>query len=101
MKLGTILKLSFIISIIITFIGASLKIMHLEGAEALLIIGLLSTLVFIATAIYEVITSKQIDNFEKAMWTFAFIFLSGITGIIYFLVGRRRIATNYKAAKEY
>jgi len=94
MKLGTIVKTSFIISFIITLIGAYLKITHSEGAETLLIIGIIATLVFIVTAIYEVRTSKRIDNTEKTMWTHAFIFFSGIAGLIYFFIGRKRIATN-------
>jgi Phospholipase_D-nuclease N-terminal len=91
MKLGTIVKWSFIISIIITLIGAYLKITHTDSAETLLIIGIISTLVFIVSAIYEVRTSKRIDGTEKTMWTIAFIFMGGLTGIIYFIFGRKRI----------
>ena len=94
MELGTIVKTSFIISFITTIIGAYLKITHSESAEALLIIGLIATLVFIVTAIYEVRTSKRINNTEKIMWTIAFIFFSGIAGLIYIFIRRRRIAAN-------
>ena len=94
MKLGTIVKTSFILSFIITIIGAYLKITHSEGAETLLIIGVIATLIFIVTAIYEVRTSKRIDNTEKTMWTIAFIFMSGLAGLIYFFIGRKRIAEN-------
>jgi len=91
MKIGTMVKWSFIVSFIITLIGAYLKITHSEGAETLLIIGITATLVFIVSAIYEVRTSHQIDNSEKTMWTIAFIFMSGIAGLIYFFIGRKRI----------
>ena len=94
MKLGTIVKWSFIISLIISVIAAYMKIEHMESADTYLTISIFSTLIFIATAIYEVRTSTKIDNFEKTMWTIAFIFLSGITGFIYFFIGRKRIATN-------
>jgi Phospholipase_D-nuclease N-terminal len=94
MKLGTIVKTSFIVSIIITLAGAYLKITHLSGAEALLIIGVIASLVFIVSAIYEVRTSNRIDNTEKTMWTVAFILMSGVTGLVYFIVGRKRIAAN-------
>lgn len=92
MKLGTIVKSSFIISFTITLIGAYLKITHDAGAEALLTIGIVTVLIFIASAIYEIRTSTRIGHSEKTMWTIAFIFMSGIAGIIYFLMGRRRIA---------
>ena len=92
MKLGTIVKWSFIISFTITLIGAYLKITHAVGAETLLMIGVVSVLIFIASAIYEIRTSTRISHSEKTMWTIAFIFMSGIAGIVYFLMGRRRIA---------
>ncbi|KXK36796.1 MAG: PLDc N-terminal domain-containing protein [Saprospiraceae bacterium] len=91
MKLGTIVKWSFIISFMLSLIGAYFKITHLEGAHALLIIGVITTLIFIVSAIYEVRTSTRIDNSEKTMWTIAFIFMSGLAGIIYFFAGRKRI----------
>ncbi len=94
MKLGTIVKTSFIVSLLITLIGAYLKITHSEGAETLLIIGVIATLVFIVSAIYEVRTSTKIASSEKTMWTIAFIFFSGIAGLIYFFIGRKRIVVN-------
>ena len=92
MKIGTLVKWSFIISFIITLLGAYLKITHSKGAQPLLIVGVASSLVFIASAIYEVRTSTRINNHEKTMWTIAFIFMSGFAGLIYFFIGRKRIA---------
>lgn len=92
MKLGTIVKTSFITSFIITLIGAYLKIIHTEGADVWLTIGIIASIVFIVSAIYEVRTSRRIDNTEKTMWTIGFILFSSITGLLYILIGRRRIA---------
>ncbi len=94
MKLGTIVKWSFIMCFIITFLGAYLKMTHSEGAETLLIIGIIATLIFIVSAIYEVRTSNRIANSEKTMWTIAFSFMGGLAGLVYFLIGRKRIANN-------
>jgi hypothetical protein len=94
MKLESIVKTSFVISFIITLIGAYFKIMHTDGAEIFLIAGMIATLVFIVSAIYEVRTSNRIDHTEKTMWTIAFIFMSGIAGLIYFFIGRKRITSN-------
>ncbi len=94
MKLGTIVKWSFIVSFVIIFIGAYLKITHSEGGETYLILGIMAMLVFIVSAIYEVRSSNRIDNLEKTMWTIAFIFMSGLAGLIYFFIGRKRIAKN-------
>ncbi len=95
MKLGIIVKTSFISSFILTLIGAYLKITHSEGADTWLTIGIIASIVFIVTAIYEVRISKRIDHTKKTMWTLAFIFFSSIAGLIYILIGRR-IAANYK-----
>ena len=94
MKLGTIVKWSFITSFIISLIVAYLKLTHSEGDETLVIICLIATLIFIVSAIYEVRTSKRIEKSEKTMWTIAFLFFWGIAGLIYFFIGRRRIALN-------
>lgn len=94
MNLGTTVKTSFIGSLILTFVGAYLKIIHAERADTWLMIGIIALLIFMATAIYEVLTSKRIDRSEKTMWTLAFIFFSSITGLIYILIGRKRIAAN-------
>lgn len=95
MNLGTIVRTSFIISMLSALIGAYLKITHSEGTEFLLTVGVISTLIFIVSAIYEVRTSTKIDTSEKTMWTIAFILFSGIAGLIYFFISRRRIAANY------
>ena len=92
MRVGTLVKWSFIISFIITLFGAYLKITHSTGAYPLLIIGLASALVFIVSAIYEVRTSSRIKHNEKTMWTIALIFMGGFAGFVYFFIGRKRIA---------
>jgi heme/copper-type cytochrome/quinol oxidase subunit 4 len=92
MHLGTLVKISFIVSIIITLIGACLKLTHSKDAETLLIMGVTASLVFIVSAIIEVLASIRIDNSEKTMWTIAFLFMVGIAGPIYLLAGRNRIA---------
>jgi len=89
------MKTSFMISILSTIIGAYLKIKHLEGVEILFIVGVIAIVIFIVSAIYEVRTSTRIAPSEKTMWTIAFIFFSGIAGIIYFFIGRKRIASEY------
>lgn len=91
MKLETMVKWSFMISLAVTLIGAYLKITHSVGAETVLTIGVISTLIFIASAIYEKRLSNRINHAEKTMWTIAFLFMSAIAGIIYFVTGRKRI----------
>lgn len=92
MNLGSIVKSSFFAGAIFTFIGVLLKITHREGAEVFLILGIITSLLFITTAIYEVRSSQRISHGEKTMWTIAFLFFNGFTGLIYMFLGRKRIA---------
>lgn len=69
-------------------------LIHSPGAETWLLIAVVVSLVFIVSAIYEVATSKRIDGREKTMWTIALIFFSAVAGLIYLLMGRKRIAEN-------
>jgi hypothetical protein len=95
MRLYNVVTTSFILSMILTLIAGYLKLTHAEGADIWLALCLIPYLVFIVLAIYEVRTSRRIGLSEKTMWTFAFIFFISITGLIYMLVGRRRIANAY------
>ena len=91
MNMNTLLKTSFFGMLCITIMGACFKIMHMQGADVLLIIGLISSVVFIATALYEINTSANIDAREKLMWTIGLMFMTGIAGIFYMVSRRRRM----------
>ena len=94
MNLGIVVKWSFFISLVFELVGALMKIMHLPGADALLIIGMVAYGVFIVSALSEVWGSVRINTNEKVMWTIAFIFmgfLGALAGILYVIMGRKRI----------
>ncbi|CAN5668577.1 hypothetical protein BH10BAC2_BH10BAC2_44670 [soil metagenome] len=93
MKTGIILTVSFIIGIITLVIGAMFKIMHYPGADTFLVIGILTWLVFVITALYEVQRSTTINRTEKLMWTVGFILIAGITAIIYLLFRRGKVVS--------
>jgi hypothetical protein len=96
MNLGTIVTWSFFISLVLVLVGAFMKILHLPGAEQLLIVGMVTNGVFVATALSEVWRSERIDKNEKIMWTIAFIFMGfgALAGILYILMGRKRVVLN-------
>lgn len=89
-----LLKTSFILMVCISIIGVILKVMDNAWTEAFLIVAVLTALIFMATAINEVSSSSKIDRNEKIMWSLGFIFMCGITGLIYLLSGRKRIVAN-------
>jgi hypothetical protein len=91
MNVGIVVKWSFFINISFVLMGALMKITHLPGSEALLIIGILGNAVFIVSALNEVWTSMRIDKNEKIMWTVALFFLGTLGSLIYFLMGRKRV----------
>lgn len=93
-NLVTVVKWSFVISLVFELVGALLKILHLPGADELLITGMVANGVFIVSALSEVWGSSRIDKNEKVMWTIAFIFmgfLGAIAGILYVVMGRKRV----------
>jgi hypothetical protein len=94
MTIGTLLKASFIMMFITVIAGAYLKITHYERADTLLVIGIIVGLIFIITALYEILTSKRITSGEKTLWTIGILFMSGIIGIVYLFSGRNIIANN-------
>lgn len=83
---------SFIIGFITASMGAVLKIMHLGFSEPILAASVLLNVVFVACAIYEVRSSSQFTFREKTMWTIALLFFPGFSGIVYILLGRRKLA---------
>ena len=75
MNLGIVVKWSFVISFVFILVGALMNILHLPGADILLIIGILANGIFIVSALSEVWGPVRINTNEKIMWTIAFIFM--------------------------
>jgi len=84
----------YLVSLFITIIGAVLKISHIDGAKAIITIGIAVSMVFILFSVYEVNISNRIDRNEKLMWTVGLIFISSITGFVYVFSARKRIIKN-------
>ncbi|HQR91690.1 MAG: hypothetical protein B7Y15_14555 [Bacteroidetes bacterium 24-39-8] len=91
MHQNKLLVYSYIGSTLTSIVGAYIKIMRLPGAEFLLAISFLFLVIFIVTGFKEVWYSNRIPESEKTMWLIGFFFLSWITGLIYFWLGRKRV----------
>jgi predicted transporter len=94
MKTGKFIGWIFFASVAFSIVGAFFKIRHWEGADTILTVSMIATLAYIIAAIYEVQTSHRIDQREKTMWTIAFILLNGVAGLVYFLMGRKRVVAD-------
>jgi hypothetical protein len=68
----------------ITIIGAMFKIMHWPGASTLLIIGLLTSLIYILIALFKIFQIENKSVIEKLLWLIGFICFSWIVGLIYY-----------------
>jgi hypothetical protein len=99
MKSGLIVKASFIISFITFSIMTFFIMTNVNVSEILLFTCIGTYFVFAGTAISEVIISKKVYTAEKRMWAIAFLFMSFISGFIYFLAGRKRIVSIQKQTK--
>lgn len=91
MRISTLLPISFILAVSLSLFGAFRKITHNTGADTLLAFGMVFNIIFVVLAILEVRRSKRIPFHEKNMWTVGFILFSGIAGLVYLLLGRRRV----------
>lgn len=79
-KFNIALKLSFAVSFILAL-----------ASFVFLIASIIASVVFIILAIYGVTQSSRFSRNEKFMWTIAFIFFSGIAGVVYLMLGRKRL----------
>lgn len=91
-KKKNLFKKAFAISLIFTIIGAIMKIYHLEYSSIFLILGIVSTILYVIIGIYEVNNSNRISNSEKVLWTIGFIMFSFFVGLFYFISGRKNVA---------
>ncbi len=90
---NNLFKTAFVISLILTIIGAMMKIYHREYSSIFLIVGILSILFYIYVGIYEVNNSNRISNSEKVLWTIGFISFSFFVGLFY-LIKRQKMMIN-------
>lgn len=92
MKNASFYLISLILALVFSVIGAFLKILHLPGGSEVLIVSMAFTLAFIVIGLMDVFRTR-IRPIEKLMWLTGFLFVSWITGIVYYFVSKRSITT--------
>ncbi|HLP65595.1 PLDc N-terminal domain-containing protein [Flavobacterium sp.] len=85
------LKITFFAYLILTIIGAFMKLSHIDSSSIVMSIGIASLVVFIFLSLSEIYKSTRIDGTEKFMWTVGMLLLSFFAGIAYLIWGRKRI----------
>ena len=68
--------------------------MHLETANFILGTGIVALAVFVFASLYEIFQSTKIRSNEKIMWLVGFLALGWFAGLVYLLLGRKRITIN-------
>jgi hypothetical protein len=86
----TIYKASLIISTGFNLLGSFFKIAHYPYGNSLLLIGFLASLVFIILGVTDVLRTESGKPMEKLMWTVGFLFLSWLSGILYYPKYKKR-----------
>jgi hypothetical protein len=89
------LVLIYLISIVLVIAGAYIKMTN-GGGGALLIAGILGTVVFLVIALTEVFQSRRISGTEKLLWTAGFLLFNGITALLYLLIGRKKVVAAHE-----
>lgn len=90
MDLTRLFKISLILSVPISIVGALFKLMHWPGSNNLLLIGSLCSLVYSVIALYLIFKSRK-PAIAKILWLIAFICISLIAGIIFYAVEIRKL----------
>lgn len=68
-----------------------MQMAHIQQALFILALGLLSWLVFLLFALYEIVNSDKIDGVMKFLWVLGFFLLGIFTGLLYVLSERKKL----------
>ena len=66
MNVGNVVKWSFVISLVFELVGAFMKILHLPGADQLLIVGMVANGVFIVAALFEIWDLSELKRMKNS-----------------------------------
>jgi len=84
-------KLSLWIGIPVSIIGFYLHLTHNFLADFMLALGSIGALVIFILGLIDVLSYNTIRTSEKVMWICGFIFITYITGLVYFKNFKRHL----------
>jgi len=90
MKNVNFYKISLILCIVLSVTGVVFRIQHYPYGQMLIILGTLSSLGFIIPGLTDVFKNENNKIPAKSAWLVCFIFLSWITGLVYFKTYKKR-----------
>jgi len=86
----TLYKASLILTAILCLVGAFFKIQHYPYGNILLTMGKAISLVVMFLCLTDIYKDDHYNTSERFLWTIGFIFLSWISGVLYFPKYKKR-----------
>ena len=71
-------------SLAFLMIGFLFRIMHWQGGSAFISIAYVLSIVYVVIGVVETFQDEQKEMLEKGAWLIGFLFLTPITGIVYY-----------------
>jgi hypothetical protein len=91
LSINRLVPIVFISGVLLSPIGAYLKIRHINGADFVLGAALVCSLLFIIFALVEVWNTDRVRKQDRVLWTVAILLLGSIGGLLYFIFGRKKV----------
>ncbi len=91
MKKESLIRTIFFLGFATILLSITFRINHSEYAVVTQEAAIVLLAVFVGLAIYEVLTSKHLKQYEKVCWIAGLLFLAPLASIIYFLMRKRYV----------
>jgi hypothetical protein len=93
---NTLLKAMFTASFLFFFYAVFSKILHVEGADTLLLIGLITSAPCFIYVVYEVLSSQSMKREGKLLWLLGAFMVGWPVMLFYIFIGRKGDTTTNK-----
>ena len=77
-------RISLNFSLAILMIGFCFKVMHWPGGNALMSTAYALSIIYVVIGVMETFQDETKEMLEKGAWLIGFLFLTPITGIVYY-----------------
>lgn len=90
--------IALIIGWVLVLFGVLRKILHYPGADDLLVVGMIGVLLYTVIGLYEIFSSPRLPLREKTLWLLGFLFVNGVTALVYAILRRQVLDRGFSGA---
>ena len=90
----------YIVSFVTTIIAAYFNSTQSSLTQTFLTLGILASIAYIYVALNE-IWKSNIPRLHKINWTFGFLLINSIAGLVYLISGRKKVMNSIKNEDEF